>query len=296
MKNSIPRRQALEQLSATLALGMIPLSLSVSSDSSQEVSTIKIKKIRQSVCRWCFNHLSLDELCKVAKDIGIESVELLKPEEWATLQKYGLTCGVALSQPEGFGITKGFNRIENHAVLLPFYEDLIQKAAQAGVPQVICFSGNRSGLDDELGLVNCAKGLRKLMSAAEKHKVTIVMELLNSKIDHADYQCDKTNWGVALCEMIGSDRFKLLYDIYHMQIMEGDVIRTIRTYQNYIAHYHTAGVPGRNEIDESQELNYPAVMRAIAETGFKGLVAQEFVPKQSDKVASLKMAVKICDI
>lgn len=286
----ITRRKALETTSALLALGLNSFQFKM------EENTSNLKNIRQSVCRWCFRDLSLDDLCKTAKDLGIESVELLKPEEWPTLKKYGLVCGVALSQPDGFGIPKGFNRIENHETLVPFYEDLIAKAANAGVPNVICFSGNRNGLDDELGLVNCAKGLKRIMKTAEKYKVTVVMELLNSKIDHVDFQCDRTYWGVALCEMVGSENFKLLYDIYHMQIMEGDVIRTIRDYHKYIAHYHTAGVPGRNEIDESQELNYTAIIRAIASTGFKGLVAQEFIPKQTDKIASLKKAVQICDV
>ena len=162
--------------------------------------------------------------------------------------------------------------------------------------QIICFSGNRRGLDDEKGIENCAIGLKRLMPLAERYKVTLVMELLNSKVDHHDYQCDRTSWGAALCDKVGSDNFKLLYDIYHMQIMEGDVIATIRKYQKYISHYHTGGVPGRNEIDSSQELNYPAIMKAIVETGYKGFVAQEFIPKQKDKLASLSQGVKICDV
>jgi len=216
------------------------------------------------------------------------------PEEWPILQKYGLTA--ALPGGAGKGITEGFNNPALHDELIKSYTDMIPKVAAAGYSQIICFSGNRNGLDDEQGIENCAIGLKKLMSVAEKHKVTLVMELLNSKVDHHDYQCDHTEWGVALCEKIGSERFKLLYDIYHMQIMEGDVIATIRRYNKYISHYHTGGVPGRNEIDDTQELNYPAIMKAIVETGFKGLVAQEFIPKREDKIASLKQGVSICDV
>jgi hydroxypyruvate isomerase len=196
----------------------------------------------------------------------------------------------------GKGIVDGFNEPQLHDELVKSYEEVIPLAAAAGLTQIICFSGNRKGLDDEQGIKNCAVGLKRIMAVAEKYKVTLSMELLNSKVNHPDYQCDHTAWGVALCEAVGSDRFKLLYDIYHMQIMEGDVIATIRKYHPYISHYHTGGVPGRNEIDETQELNYPAIMKAIVETGFKGYVAQEFIPKREDKIASLKQGVEICDV
>jgi hydroxypyruvate isomerase len=176
------------------------------------------------------------------------------------------------------------------------YEDWIPKAAAMGIQNIICFSGNRAGMADEQGMENCAVGLRRLMAAAEKHKVTIVMELLNSKVNHADYMCDKSAWGIELCKKVGSERFKLLYDIYHMQIMEGDVIATIKKSHMYFAHYHTGGVPGRAEIDETQELNYPAILKAIVDTGFKGYVAQEFIPKRPDGLASLKQGVSICDV
>ncbi len=299
-KITINRREAMERLSATLALALaVPSNISAATAhlSGENIANSPTNRaFSHSVCRWCFNDMPLEDLAKVARDLGISSVELLEPNEWATVKKFGLTCAVGFSQPEGFGIKKGFNRLENHKILLPFYENLIKKAAAAGIPNVICFSGNREGLDDKLGLVNCAKGLREVAKIAEKQGVTVIMELLNSKIDHPDYQCDHTNWGVALCEMIGSERFKLLYDIYHMQIMEGDVIRTIRDHSAYIGHYHTAGVPGRNEIDATQELNYPAIMRAIADTGFKGFVAQEFMPKRSDKIGSLREAVDLCSV
>jgi hydroxypyruvate isomerase len=251
-------------------------------------------KINHSVCRWCYSAIPLEDLCKSAKDIGIGSIELTGPEEWPILQKYGLTS--ALPWGAGKGINDGFNELKLHDELVKSYTEVIPKAAAAGLTQIICFSGNRKGMDDEKGLENCAIGLKRLMPIAEKHKVTVVMELLNSKVDHKDYMCDHTAWGAALCDKVGSDRFKLLYDIYHMQIMEGDVIATIKKFQKYISHYHTGGVPGRNEIDDTQELNYPAIMKAIVETGFKGHVAQEFIPKREDKIGSLRQGVTICDV
>ena len=172
----------------------------------------------------------------------------------------------------------------------------IPKAAEAGLKNVICFSGNTNGLSSEQGLENCAKGLEPILKVAAKYNIKVCMELLNSKVDHKDQQCDHTEWGVKLCEKIGSDSFRLLYDIYHMQIMEGDVIATITKHAKYIAHYHTGGVPGRHEIDETQELFYPAVMRAILKTGFNGFVAQEFIPSKTDKLASLKAGVLVCDV
>lgn len=251
-------------------------------------------KVNHSVCRWCYSSIPLEDLCKAAKDIGLSSIELVGPDEWPILKKYGLTS--ALPWGAGKGITQGFNDLKYHDELVKSYEDIIPKVAAAGYNQIICFSGNRNGLDDGQGIKNSAIGLKRLINVAEKHKVTLVMELLNSKVNHHDYQCDHTKWGAALCDEVGSDRFKLLYDIYHMQIMEGDVIATIKQYSKYISHYHTGGVPGRNEIDDTQELNYPAIMKAILETGFKGHVAQEFIPKRSDKLASLKQGVQICDV
>ena len=194
------------------------------------------------------------------------------------------------------GLTSCFNNVKNHDALVTLYEDLIPKAAKAGIKNLITFSGNRNGLSDEDGLINCKKGLQRIMKTAEKYDVTITMELLNSKVNHRDYQCDHTDWGAALCEMVGSDKFKLLYDIYHMQIMEGDVIATIKKYSQYISHYHTGGVPGRHEIDDTQELNYPAIMKAIVDTGYKGFIGQEFIPAKTDKIASLKQGVLICDV
>lgn len=254
--------------------------------------------VNHSVCKWCYAKTPLETLCQSAKDIGLSSIELLGPSDWPMLQKYGLTCAMATNPTVGGigGITKAFNRIENHDKLVAAYEDYIPKAAAAGLKNVICFSGNRDGMPDEQGLENCAKGLQRLMPTAEKHKINLVMELLNSKVNHPDYMCDHTEWGVAMCKKVGSERMKLLYDIYHMQIMEGDVIATIKKHNAYIAHYHTGGVPGRHEIDETQELYYPAIMKAIVETGFKGFVGQEFVPARADVLASLKQGVQICNV
>ena len=213
--------------------------------------------------------------------------------EWPVVNKAGLKCAVGYATD--WGIPKGFNRLYNHEKLISDFNAMIPKAAVAGVPNLICFSGNREGQDDNEGLLNCAKGIRQVMPAAEKYGVTIVIELLNS-YQHEDYQCDKTSWGAALCEMVGSERFKLLYDIYHMQIMEGNVIDTITKYSRYIGHIHTGGVPGRHELDETQELYYPAIMRALVDTGYKGYVGHEFVPTMKDKLESLRRSVLICDL
>ncbi|MEJ0054288.1 MAG: TIM barrel protein [Bacteroidota bacterium] len=242
--------------------------------------------INHSVCQWCYNSIPLEDLVTASKEMGLKSVELLNSEQWPVAIKQGLTCAMGYASP--IGLSKGFNDPSLHDQLLKDYALNIPKAADAGLKSVICFSGNANGLSYEKGLENCAKGLDAVMKIAAKHNITVCMELLNSKVDHKDYQCDHTEWGVQLCEKLGSPNFKLLYDIYHMQIMEGDVIATIKKRSQYIGHYHTGGVPGRNEIDSSQELYYPAIMQAIVDTGFKGFVAQEFIPKRPDKLASLK--------
>ena len=295
MNSPISRRSAMKTLG--LAAGAAGLTASLRQTlEAAEAAGLK-GRINHSVCKWCYGSIPLDDFCKAAKEMGISSVELLNPSDFPTLKKYGLTCAM-VSNPtvDGLGgIGKAFNRLEHHDKLVAAYEQRIKECADAGMTNLICFSGNRAGLDDEKGLENCAVGLKRLMATAEKHKVTLVMELLNSRVDHHDYQCDLSKWGVALCKKVGSERFKLLYDIYHMQIMEGDVIATIRRDHQYFAHYHTGGVPGRNEIDETQELFYPAIMRAIVATGFKGHVAQEFIPKR-DPLTSLKQGVGICDV
>ncbi|SKC87413.1 hydroxypyruvate isomerase family protein [Ohtaekwangia koreensis] len=295
MSQKSSRRSAIMKIAGSAAVAAAGLSLSHRLSAAEAALEGNLKgKVNHSACRWCYSSIPLEDLCKAAKNIGLSSIELTGPEEWPILKKYGLTS--AMPWGAGKGITEGFNNPALHDELVKSYTDIIPKAAAAGLNQIICFSGNRNGLDDEKGIENCAIGLKRLMPIAEKYKVTMSMELLNSKVDHHDYQCDHTAWGAALCDKVGSDSFKLLYDIYHMQIMEGDVIATIRKFNKYISHYHTGGVPGRNEIDETQELNYPAIMKAIVETGFKGYVAQEFIPKREDKIASLKQGVLICDV
>lgn len=289
------RRNAIKKMAGSAAVALAGMSLSHRVLAADAVLDDKLKgKINHSVCRWCYNDIPFEDLCKAAQGIGLASIELTGPDEWPILKRYGLTAAMGWSAEKG--ITEGFNNPALHDELVTRYTELIPKAAAAGIQQLICFSGNRRGLDDEKGIENCAAGLKRLIPVAEKYKITLSMELLNSKVDHGDYQCDHTAWGVALCEKIGSDRFKLLYDIYHMQIMEGDVIATIQQNSKYISHYHTGGVPGRAEIDETQELNYPAIMRAIVETGFTGYVGQEFIPRRPDKIASLKQGVTICDV
>jgi len=251
--------------------------------------------IRHSVSRWPFNQIPLEDFCQQVKTFGIESVELVGPDEWPILKKYGLHCAMP-NGADRLGLTRGFNEPSLHEQLIEDYSRVIPLVADAGYDKLICFSGNRNGLDDEEGLQNCSEGLKELMPMAEKHGVTLVMELLNSKVDHTDYQCDHTAWGARLVDLVGSDRFRLLYDIYHMQIMEGDVIRTIQQYKDYIVHFHTAGVPGRHEIDESQELYYPAIIQAIQETGYEGFVGQEFIPASDRPLESLAKAVEICSV
>ncbi len=247
-----------------------------------------------SVCRWCYNGIPFETFCEQAKGVGVVSVELTSPKDWPTLKRYGLTCAVGTDSVAS--IPDGFNDPANHGKLQAGYAELIAAAADHGIPNVIVFSGNRRGMDDAKGLENCAIGLDPVVKDAEAKGVTVIMELLNSKVNHPDYMCDHTDWGVALCQKIGSPRFKLLYDIYHMQIMEGDIIATIRDNHEFIGHYHTGGVPGRHEINDSQELHYPAIMRAIAETGFQGYVAQEFIPTYPDKIKALEEGIRICTV
>ncbi len=262
-----------------------------------------MSRINHSFCRWCYQSIPLEDLCLAAKEIGIPSIELVMPDDLPLMKKHGLTCAMISfpvgKTPDGTEvgrIEKAFNRLEHHDTLVEIYEPHLIASAAAGAKNVIVFSGNREGISDEEGLENCATGLRRLLPLAEELGLTLVMELLNSKIDHPDYQCDHTAWGVRLCETLGSKNFGLLYDIYHMQIMEGDVIRTIRENHRWFTHYHTGGCPGRNEIDDTQELFYPAIMCAIADTGYQGFVGQEFIPLAKDPLASLKKAVKICGV
>ena len=251
---------------------------------------------RHSVTRWPFGETPLDELCGWAADLGIESVELVQPSDAPTLEAHGLTCAMTAHPPSvPDALRKGWNRAEHHEYLVPAYREHLEATAGAGWPNLIVFSGNREGLDDATGLETMAAGLEQILPLAERLGVTVCLELFNSKIDHPDYQADSTAWGVALVDRLGSDRFRLLYDIYHMQIMEGDVIRTVTEHVDAIAHFHTAGVPGRHEIDETQELFYPAIVRAIDATGFSGFVGQEFIPTGPPRPA-LADAIRRCSV
>jgi hydroxypyruvate isomerase len=252
--------------------------------------------LKQSVCRWCYNGIPIDKLAAECAKLGYKSVELLgQPDEVAKVKSHGLTCAVYGKTD----IVHGLNREQYHPTILKQLRENIEVAAAHGLPNVICMAGNRTldgkTVSDDEGLDVCAKGLKQVVGLAEEKNVTLIMEGLNSKVNHKDYMYDKTEWGVKLCKKVGSPRFKLLYDIYHMQIMEGDVIATVKKHKNYIAHYHTGGVPGRNEIDETQELNYPAIVKAILATGYAGFLGQEFIPKR-EPVASLGQAYKICDV
>jgi hydroxypyruvate isomerase len=253
--------------------------------------------INHSVCRWTYDFLSLDELCQAVKKLGFAAIDLVGPKDWPLLKQYGIFS--SMCNGAEISLTEGWNNKQYHSTLVKNYTEHINLVANAGYKNLICFSGNRKGMDDETGLKNCVEGLQQVLSLAEKKGVIVQMELLNSKVDHKDYMCDRSNWGIELCKRLGSPNFKLLYDIYHMQIDEGDVIRTIRDHHEYFGHYHTGGVPGRHEINETQELYYPAIMKAILQTGFKDYVAQEFIPTGKDnneKIQSLKQAILTCDV
>jgi len=283
---TVSRRQVLGTLGTLGAAAALPTNLSLA-----EVAR-PAARLKQSVSRWCYGRIPLDDLCEAAKTIGYKSVELLSEKEWEVPKKHGMACAMA----NGFGtIPVGFNRPDNHDKLVADAERMIPLVAAAGVPNIVVFSGNRAGLSDGEGIANCIAGLKRVTPTAERHNVTLCLEMLNSKVDHKDYQADHTAWAVQVVQGVNSPRLKLLYDIYHMQIMDGDVIATVRANFGHIAHFHTGGVPGRAEIDETQELNYRRVMQAIADLGFTGYVGQEFVPKR-DPLTSLKQAFEICDV
>lgn len=249
--------------------------------------------INHSVCQWCFASYPLEEFLAILKDLGIKAIDLIGPNDFDLLKKYDIEC--SMCNGAEISLTEGFNDPKYHEQLIKGYTEVIPKVADAGYTNLICFSGNRRGMDDYVGLENCVRGLEQILPLAEKHGVVIQMELFNQQ-NHPDYMCDSSLWGVELCRRLDTENFKLLYDIYHMQVQEGDIIKTIQTYHKYFGHYHTAGVPGRNEIDETQELYYPAIMKAILDTGFTGYVAQEFIVTWEDKIAALKDAFLRCDI
>jgi len=291
-ENKIQRRDLIK----TLAVGATTafIGSGFTKLEAQEVSNQLKGNINHSVCQWCYPDLSLDELCEVAKEFGLMGIDLIGPSGWDTLKKHDLVS--TMCNGAEISLTEGFNDPQYHSELIENYTKHIKLVAEAGFTNLICFSGNKRGIDDETGLQNCVKGLQQILPLAEKLGVVIQMELFNSKVDHPDYMCDNTAWGIELCRRLDSPNFKLLYDIYHMQISEGDIIRTITDNHQYFGHYHTAGVPGRNEIDDTQELFYPAIMSAIVESGYKGVVAQEFIPKNKNPLESLKNSILICDV
>lgn len=296
MAHPINRRELIKNLAlGTLAVGLSPGSIAIGQE-PQKMSNNK-NPIRHSVARWCYGFLPLEELCELCNSLQIEGIDLIGPKEWHLLKKNNIDS--SMCNGAEIGLEKGWNDPQYHEVLIKNYTEHIDLVAQAGYKNLICFSGNRNGMDDETGMKNCVDGLKKILSHAERKGVIIQMELFNSLINHPDYMCDKSAWGIELCKQLDSANFKLLYDIYHMQINEGNIINTIRDHHMYFGHYHTAGVPGRNEIDETQELHYPAIIRAISKTGFSGYVAQEFLPTgktKEDKIEALKKAIEICTI
>ena len=285
----ISRRRMLESMVASAAVVTGgPALWSAKGD-----AIIRRGRIQQSVCRWCYPKIQMDDLCAYAAHIGLKGVDLLNPDEYEVPRRYGLICTMGYA---GAGqIAQGLNRLENHAAIERGFRQNIPLAAKAGVPNVITFSGNRAGLSDEEGAKNTVVGLNRVKQIAEDHGVTICVELLNSKVNHKDYMCDHTAWGVEVMQRVNSPNVKLLYDIYHMQIMEGDLIDTIQQNIQWIGHFHTGGVPGRHELNDQQEVQWDGVMRGILATNFHGYVAHEFVPA-GDPYAALLQAANLCDV
>ncbi len=265
------------------------------SASCQTADNIMLKgNINHSLCRWTYSYMGLEELCLLCKELGIKALDLIGPKDWPMLKKHGLDS--SMCNGAEINLVDGWIEPKFHPQLIKQYTEHINLVADAGYKNLILFSGNRRGMDEETGMQNMVAGVKQILALAEKRGVVLQIEVFNSKVNHKDYMADGTPWSIELCKQLGSENFKILYDIYHMQIMEGDIIHTIQEHHQYFGHYHTAGVPGRNEIDESQELYYPAIMQAIVSTGYKGYVAQEFLPKKADKVASLREAIKLCDV
>jgi hydroxypyruvate isomerase len=293
------RRAVLERLAA--AAGILASKHPGSAWASPAVSAAGLAqsagRLKQSACRWPYNHIPLPEFCRRAKQIGFAAIDLLHGDEWSTAEDAGLVVSMGYASRREKFIETGFNDPSNHAMLIKELEVAIPLAARARVPNIIAMFGNRNPqIDESAAVANCVAGLSKIAPLAAEHRVTICVELLNSKVEHAGYQGDHTAFGVAVVSAVDSPRVKLLYDIYHMQIMEGDVIRTIRGNIPWIGHFHTGGVPGRHEIDDSQELNYHAIAAAIAELNYQGYVAHEFVPTRPDPFASLAEAFRVCTV
>ena len=289
------RRELLGTLAAGVAGAALPGTLTTSAEEGVRPSAHPPVRLKQSVSRWPYESIPLPEFARKCKRIGLSAIDLLQPEEWKVVQDAGLVASMGYPSKRNDFLTIGFNDTNNHAMLLRELEASLPQAAAAGVPNVITMFGNRRGKSDAEGMANSIAGLKQIAPLAEQVGVTLCVELLNSRIDHHDYQGDHAAWGVEVMKGVGSPRVKLLYDIYHMQIMDGDIIRTIRDNIQYFGHFHTGGVPGRNELDDTQELNWHAVAKAIADTGFQGYLAHEFVPTR-DPMKSLKEAYEICRV
>src|ERR1700730_3240830 len=287
--SKLSRRKMMKDVLSGVTIASVP----PLSWSEQSVPTRRKGQISQSVSRWCYRQIPLDKFCAYAAQIGLKAVDLLNPDEYEVPRRYGLVCSMGYAG--GGEIVSALNRVENHAKIEEGFRKYIPLAAKAGVPNVITFSGTREGMSDDEGAKNTIAGLNRVKTIAEDHGVTICMELLNSKVDHKDYMCDHTAWGVQVVQAVNSPHVKLLYDIYHMQIMEGDMVRTIQQNIQWLGHFHTGGVPGRHELDGTQEVQWDGVMRGIAATNFKGYVAHEFVPTH-DPLTSLRQAVDLCDV
>jgi len=308
------RRAVLKQIAgSTMALGVVGSlaacssvrpnaaetnSSATNSATSALASQLPLKgRIRHSVARWTYSHLSLPELCQLVQSLGFSAIDLVGPAEWSILKQYGIDC--AMCNGAELNLVDGWCERKNHPELIKRYLQHIDLVADAGYKNLICFAGNARGMDKETALTNAVSGLQQVLGKAQARGVVLQMELFNSKVDHPDYLADSSAFGIELCQRLQSEHFKLLFDIYHMQIMEGDIISTIRKHHQYFGHYHTAGVPGRHEIDDSQELNYPAIAKAILATGYRGYLAQEFMPTPATvdgKAQSLAAAIQICDV
>ena len=287
---AISRRDALKTAGVVAAGAML-----AGTETAAQGKAVKNGRLKQSVCRWCYQRIPLEDFLKQVADMGLPAVDLLQPEEFEVAKKYGLTVSVGYPGKGGGTIPDSINNPALHDQIVEAFKTGIPRAKEAGVPSLITFFGNRKGMPDDQAIANSVACLNRIKPIAEEHDVTVVVELLNSKVNHKDYQGDKTPYGVEVMKRVGSKNVKLLYDIYHMQIMEGDIIRTIRDNKDYIAHYHTGGVPGRNELDPTQELQWPAIVKAILDTGYTGYFAHEFIPLR-DPMTSLREAVVLCDV
>jgi hydroxypyruvate isomerase len=288
---SMTRREALTAAGAAA----LASALAAPAVAAEGGSAVKKGRLRQSVCRWCYRDIPLDDFCRQVAALGLTAVDLLGPDEWAVAARHGLICSMGSPGEGGGTIPDALNNRALHDRIVRTFETLLPKAKAMKVPNLITFFGNRRGMPDGQAIENCIAGLNRLKALAEEHEVTIAVELLNSKVDHKDYQGDHTWFGVEVVKAVNSPRIKLLYDIYHMQIMEGDIIRTIKDNQHWIAHYHTGGVPGRHELDATQELQWATIAQALVDMNFTGYMAHEFVPTR-DPIASLREAVVLCDV